>query len=82
MVRQYLIWKWYSGLIDPTVTVLEQAADAHILHRDCSLNNAAIEDLDDGGSRGLLLDWEFGAEVNEDGRYSVGGTVSQQSLFV
>ena len=48
-----------------------------ILHRDCSLHNTTIEDLNDGGSHRLLLDWEFGVEVNDNEEYSVGGTVSQ-----
>lgn len=58
-------------------TVLERAAEEGILHRDCSLNNVAIEDLQSGSSRGLLLDWEFGVEVKEDHRYGLGGTVSR-----
>ncbi|KAG1841641.1 hypothetical protein C8R48DRAFT_559898, partial [Suillus tomentosus] len=29
-----------------------------ILHRDCSVNNAMIED-DGNGTNGLLIDWEF-----------------------
>ncbi|KAG1859221.1 hypothetical protein F4604DRAFT_1930759 [Suillus subluteus] len=32
--------------------------DCGILHRDCSLNNAMIED-DGNGTHGLLIDWEF-----------------------
>jgi hypothetical protein len=57
-------------------TVLEQAAALNVLHQDCSLHNVTIEDLDGGGSHGLLLDWEFGVEVNEAKKYSVGSTVS------
>jgi hypothetical protein len=56
--------------------VLEQAAALNVLHQDCSLHNVTIEDLDGGGSHGLLLDWEFGVEVNEAKKYSVGSTVS------
>ncbi|KAN0078263.1 hypothetical protein V8E55_010320, partial [Tylopilus felleus] len=37
---------------------------------DCSLYNTAIEDTDGGHSRGLLLDWEFGVEVNTSQKYS------------
>ena len=55
--------------------VLEQAAEENILHQDCSLNNVMIEDFK-GGSHGLLLDWEFGVEVNEQHSHNVGGTVS------
>lgn len=63
---------------------MEHAAEVGILHRDCSLNNAMIEDLEDGtsSSRGLLLDWEFGVEVNEENSYNVGGTVSRSSYMV
>ena len=57
--------------------MLEQAMNKGILHRDCSLHNTTIEDLNDGGSHRLLLDWEFGVEVNDNEEYSVGGTVSQ-----
>jgi hypothetical protein len=56
--------------------VLELAAEEGILHWDCSFNNVTIEDLVDGSSRGLLLDWEFGIEVNHDSMYGMGGTVS------
>lgn len=44
-----------------------------ILHRDCSLNNAMIEDID-GGSRGALIDWEFAACITSDDLYTAGGT--------
>lgn len=55
--------------------VLEQAMEENILYRDCSLNNMMIEDFK-GSSHGLLLDWEFGIEVNEQHSYNMGGTVS------
>ncbi|KAG2133726.1 hypothetical protein DEU56DRAFT_913842 [Suillus clintonianus] len=42
----------------------------HILHRDCSLNNAMIGD-DDGG---MLIDWEFAVDIVRGDKYSVGGT--------
>ena len=35
-----------------------------------------IKDLNNGGSCGLLLNWEFGVEVNDNEDYSVSGTVS------
>lgn len=44
-----------------------------VLHRDCSLNNAMIEDID-GGSRGALIDWEFAARITSDDLYTNGGT--------
>lgn len=65
---------------DYCILVLEQAATINIVHRDCSLNNSMIEDLEDGTSRGLLLDWEFGVEVNKEHKYNVGGTVSQSNV--
>ncbi|KAG0692724.1 hypothetical protein DFH29DRAFT_1008204 [Suillus ampliporus] len=33
----------------------------HILHRDCSLNNAMIGD--DDGPQGMLIDWEFAVDI-------------------
>ncbi|KAG1830052.1 hypothetical protein DFJ58DRAFT_737130 [Suillus subalutaceus] len=44
-----------------------------ILHRDCSLNNAMIEDIR-GGSRGVLIDWEFAMRITKDDMYPTGGT--------
>ena len=34
-----------------------------------------IEDFD-GGSRGLLLDWEFAVKITKQEEYDLGGTVS------
>ncbi|KAG2339631.1 hypothetical protein BDR05DRAFT_1003140 [Suillus weaverae] len=44
-----------------------------ILHRDCSLNNVMIEDIE-GGSRGVLIDWEFAMRIMKDNMYPTGGT--------
>ena len=55
--------------------------EENILHQDCSLNNMMIEDFK-GSSCGLLLDWEFSIEVNEQYSYNVGGTVSYQNVSV
>lgn len=46
-----------------------------ILHRDCSLNNAMIED-DGDGSHGTLIDWEFAVHILAGQKYAIGGTVS------
>ena len=37
---------------------------------------------DDGnGSHGMLIDWEFAVDINGDGKYSIGGTVSNLFVF-
>ena len=38
-----------------------------------------IEDFA-GGSRGLLLDWEFAVKITKQGEYDLGGTVSVRAL--
>ncbi|KAG2105834.1 uncharacterized protein F5147DRAFT_654076 [Suillus discolor] len=50
------------------------AVEEHkVLHRDCSLDNAMIVDLLGGGSRGVLIDWEFAVRINPDLKYAIGG---------
>ncbi|KAG0700642.1 hypothetical protein DFH29DRAFT_1000887 [Suillus ampliporus] len=46
---------------------------SNILHRDCSLNNAMIED-DRKDTHGMLIDWEFAVSILKKGNYAVGGT--------
>ncbi|KAG2746668.1 hypothetical protein P692DRAFT_201806973 [Suillus brevipes Sb2] len=56
------------------VLIQKRAVEEHqVLHRDCSLNNSMIEDIE-GGSRGALIDWEFAARITSDDMYSAGGT--------
>ncbi|KAG1844886.1 hypothetical protein C8R48DRAFT_780104 [Suillus tomentosus] len=47
--------------------------ECKILHRDCSLNNAMIED-DGKESYGTLIDWEFAVHILEGQKYAIGGT--------
>ncbi|KAG1880183.1 hypothetical protein F4604DRAFT_1922866 [Suillus subluteus] len=47
--------------------------DRGILHRDCSLNNAMIED-DGDRTHGLLIDWEFTVHIDAGRKYAIGGT--------
>ncbi|KAG2104745.1 uncharacterized protein F5147DRAFT_530173, partial [Suillus discolor] len=54
--------------------------DRGILHRDCCLNNAMIED-NGNGTRGLLIDWEFTVHIYADQKYVIGGTVSTNYLL-
>ncbi|KAG1867002.1 hypothetical protein C8R48DRAFT_772192 [Suillus tomentosus] len=53
--------------------VQQEAHARGILHRDCSLNNAIIEDADDD-SLGMLIDWEFAVLVTPENNYAIGGT--------
>ncbi|KAG2109908.1 uncharacterized protein F5147DRAFT_772756 [Suillus discolor] len=46
--------------------------DCGILHRDCSLNNAMIED-DSNGTHILLVDWEFAVHIYAGQKYVIGG---------
>jgi hypothetical protein len=46
-----------------------------VLHHECSLNNAMIEDNGDG-THGMLIDWEFSVKIVQGDQYGVGGTVS------
>lgn len=43
-----------------------------ILHCDCSVNNAMIED-DGNGTNGLLIDWEFAVHIHAGQKYVIGG---------
>ncbi|KAG1850424.1 hypothetical protein F4604DRAFT_1934424 [Suillus subluteus] len=61
-------------------TLHDIALKYHILHRDCSLNNAMIEDIE-GGSREVLIDWEFVMHITKDNMYLTGGTLSGIHLF-
>lgn len=70
--RSYYVVLTHS-LIVQKVAVEERG----VLHRDCSLNNAMIEDTEDG-ARGFLLDWEFAVEINEQNEYDMCGTVSRK----
>ncbi|KAG1768238.1 hypothetical protein EV702DRAFT_1050050 [Suillus placidus] len=55
-------------------TSLEIAVEERgILHRNCSLNNAMIED-DSDGSHGTLINWEFAIHILEGQKYAIGGT--------
>ncbi|KAG2045940.1 hypothetical protein BDR06DRAFT_977845 [Suillus hirtellus] len=61
-------------LTNPSITVQQCMVETHqILHRDCSLNNIMIEDCE-GGSQGLLIDWEFTSRITSDNTYPTGGT--------
>ncbi|KAG2046225.1 hypothetical protein BDR06DRAFT_1014910 [Suillus hirtellus] len=53
--------------------VQQEAHARGILHRNCSLNNAIIEDADDD-SLGMLIDWEFAVLVTPENNYAIGGT--------
>ncbi|KAG1843582.1 hypothetical protein DFJ58DRAFT_731528 [Suillus subalutaceus] len=54
--------------------IQKQAVEQNqVLHHDCSLNNAMIED-DGSGSHGMLIDWEFAVEIIQGNQYGVGGT--------
>ncbi|KAG1841580.1 hypothetical protein F4604DRAFT_1540878, partial [Suillus subluteus] len=44
------------------VAIQQEAHTRGILHRDCSLHNAIIEDAD-GRSLGMLIDWEFAVVI-------------------
>ena len=65
-------------LDDTTIlTVLQLAAKEGVLYWDCSLNNMAIEDLEDSkSSHSLLLDWESSILISRGNQYGLGGTVS------
>ncbi|KAG2080125.1 uncharacterized protein F5147DRAFT_784509 [Suillus discolor] len=57
------------------IVKIQQTAveDRGILHCDCSLNNAMIED-DGDGTHGLLIDWEFAVHIYAGQKYVIGGT--------
>ncbi|KAG2744085.1 hypothetical protein P692DRAFT_20746369 [Suillus brevipes Sb2] len=51
----------------------EAVEQRNVLHRDCSLFNAMIED-DGNGTHGMLIDWEFAVKILKNQSYTVGGT--------
>ncbi|KAG2352398.1 hypothetical protein BDR07DRAFT_1384318 [Suillus spraguei] len=53
------------------VTIQQEAHKRGVLHRDCSLHNAMIEDA---VGNGMLIDWEFAVVITSDNRYPLGGT--------
>ncbi|KAG2359800.1 hypothetical protein BDR07DRAFT_1378415 [Suillus spraguei] len=73
--------KLSSGEIDNT-KIYQFEEEAHhrgILHRDCSLHNAMIEDVN---GNGMLIDWEFAVAVTSNNKYALGGTVRHNSIHV
>jgi hypothetical protein len=60
-----------------SLLVQRQAHTLRVLHRDPSLHNAMIEDVDDGSSVGMLIDWEFAVDITPNDCYTIGGTVSR-----
>ena len=59
-------------------TVQQEAEKRGVLHRDCSINNTMIEDT---GSHGCLLDWEFAIQINMQHTYDMGRTVCSLSFL-
>ncbi|KAG1855878.1 hypothetical protein C8R48DRAFT_776246 [Suillus tomentosus] len=77
--------QFLTSILD-IIKIQKQAVEQNwVLHRDCSLNNAMIED-DGDGTHGMLIDWEFAVEIVRGDQYGVGGTgtvpfMSQSLLF-
>ncbi|KAG1842842.1 hypothetical protein F4604DRAFT_1938561 [Suillus subluteus] len=85
------IWKSIQELVSAIrdiVRIQQIAVEEHgILHRDCSLNNAMIED-DGNGSHGTLINWEFAGTLPFMSRLllfqlseAVGSTVMSQNSW-
>ncbi|KAG1895577.1 uncharacterized protein F5891DRAFT_1194099 [Suillus fuscotomentosus] len=54
--------EFLTSILD-IIKIQKQAVEQNrVLHRDCSLNNAMIED-DGDGTHGMLIDWEFAVEI-------------------
>ncbi|KAG1720477.1 hypothetical protein EDB19DRAFT_1917944 [Suillus lakei] len=62
-----------SALQDIVIVQHIVVEDCGVLHCDCSLNNAMIED-DDNGTNGLLINWEFTVHIDMGRKYTIGGT--------
>ncbi|KAF9218727.1 hypothetical protein BS17DRAFT_770497 [Gyrodon lividus] len=63
------------------LVLCEAVKEQGVLHWDCSMNNAMIEDNEDG-SHGLLLDWEFSVQITKLGRYKLGGMGTLPFLLI
>ncbi|KAG2047668.1 hypothetical protein BDR06DRAFT_1013678 [Suillus hirtellus] len=64
----------FLTLILDIIKIQKQAVEQNqVLHCNCSLNNAMIED-DGDGTHGMLIDWEFAVEIVQGDQYGVGGT--------
>ncbi|KAG0698028.1 hypothetical protein DFH29DRAFT_1003247 [Suillus ampliporus] len=61
-----------SSIRDIVKIQKDAVEERNILHRDCSLNNAMIED-DGKDTHGMLIDWEFAVSILKKGNYAVGG---------
>ncbi|KAG2131763.1 hypothetical protein DEU56DRAFT_757462 [Suillus clintonianus] len=55
------------------VAIQQEAHRWGILHRNCSLHNAMIEDAN-GNSLGMLINWEFTVTITPENTYAIGGT--------
>ncbi|KAG2153068.1 uncharacterized protein EDB93DRAFT_1102815 [Suillus bovinus] len=56
------------------VQIQKEVVEQHnVLHHDCSLFNAMIED-DGNGTHRMLIDWEFSVRILKNQSYTVGGT--------
>ncbi|KAG2091185.1 uncharacterized protein F5147DRAFT_657969 [Suillus discolor] len=65
--------QFLTSILD-IIKIQKQAVEQNrVLHHDCSLNNAMIEDNGDG-THGMLIDWEFAVEIVRGDQYGVGGT--------
>ncbi|KAG0695457.1 hypothetical protein DFH29DRAFT_1005434 [Suillus ampliporus] len=65
-----------GGVVTPPIHIDSSkiaVEDHRILHHDCSLNNAMIED-DGDGTHGLLIDWEFAVHIDPGQKCAIGGT--------
>ncbi|KAG1767509.1 hypothetical protein EDD22DRAFT_949965 [Suillus occidentalis] len=67
-------YKLLASVWDIVQIQKEAVEQCNVLHRDCSLFNAMIED-NGNGTHGMLIDWEFAVKILKNQSYTVGGTL-------
>ncbi|KAG2742376.1 hypothetical protein P692DRAFT_20748553 [Suillus brevipes Sb2] len=74
-LQEFRTRKEFVRAMRDILTIQKKAVqDRGILHRDCSLYNAMIEEKEDGSSNGMLIDWEFAVRILSGDRYRLSGT--------